>query len=118
MVAPQARQGCRPVGFPGDVREDLHQDDIMNAPSIEQTKTIYRAAIDASASDGEGEAWWREVQEEVVRLLAARTVGDAAAVIDWWHIDWAMVNDTPRAAAKRLREAARPVLGEIARVKR
>ena len=84
----------------------------MAALTIEQTKAIYRSAIDAKAADGEREAWWREVQAEVAEVLAARTLGDAAAVIAWWHSDWSMVSDTSRAAAKRLREAAGTILRE------
>jgi len=79
----------------------------MTTLSIDQAKAIYRAAIDSRVSDGEGDAWWRDVHEEVALVLAARTISEAAAVINWWHNDWTMVNDTARAAAKRLREAAR-----------
>jgi len=78
----------------------------MITSTIEHTKTIYRAAIDAGARDDEGEAWWREVQDEVSEVLAARTTSEAAAVITWWHNDWTMINDSAYAAAKRLREAA------------
>lgn len=81
----------------------------MIISTFEHTKVIYRAAIDAAARDDEGEAWWQEVQGEVSKVLAARTISDAAAVIDWWHHDWSMVNDSAQAAAKRLREAAKNV---------
>ena len=87
----------------------------MDALTIERTKAIYRSAIDARAADGEGEAWWSEVQAEVAEVLAARTLCDAAAVIAWWHSDWSMVGDTSRAAAKRLREAARTIKREAAK---
>ena len=80
----------------------------MSTLTIERAKAIYRSAIDARATDAEGAAWWGEVQDEVSRVLAARTLSEAAAVIDWWHNDWSMVNDTARSAAKRLRRAAAP----------
>lgn len=74
---------------------------------LESVKLIYLHAIDARASDGEGEAWWSEVADEVRGVLAARTLSDAAALIEWWHHYWPMVDDTPRCAAKRIREAGR-----------
>lgn len=77
------------------------------AVSIDQAKMVYRSAIDARASDAEGDAWWQEVQHEVSSVLSARTLSDAACVIAWWHHDWSCVGDTPRAAAKRLRDAGR-----------
>ncbi|WP_186027445.1 hypothetical protein [Burkholderia gladioli] len=49
---------------------------------LDAAKAIYRAAIDARASA-------------------------AAAVIDWWHREWSSVNDSPSAAAARIRRAAR-----------
>lgn len=79
----------------------------MSHPDIDQTKAIYRSAIDATATDSAGEAWWGEVQAELASVLDARTLTDAATVIEWWHNDWTMVGDTPIAAAKRLRQAAR-----------
>lgn len=81
----------------------------MSNPDIDNTKAIYRSAVDATATDGEGEAWWQEVQAELASVLDARTLTDAAAVIEWWHNDWTMIGDTPRAAAKRLRQAARAI---------
>lgn len=68
-------------------------------------KAIYRQAIDPSASDGEGDAWWSEVGAELSGVLAARTLSEAAAIITWWHHDWSSVGDTARAAAKRIRSA-------------
>lgn len=70
-------------------------------------KAIYRQAIDARASDAEGASWWAEVVGEVCDVVAARSLTEAAAVIDCWHHDWEMVSDTSRNAAKRIRQAAR-----------
>ncbi|MGP8437764.1 hypothetical protein ACT2FY_38735 [Paraburkholderia fungorum] len=70
-------------------------------------KAIYRQAIDARASDAEGASWWAEVIGEVCDVVAARSLTEAAAVIDWWHHDWAAVSDTSRNAARRIRQAAR-----------
>lgn len=75
--------------------------------TLEQAKTIYRAAVDARASDGEGPAWWNEVHAELDQVLAASTAKDAAKVIDWWHNDWSVVGDTPKAVVRRIRSAAR-----------
>lgn len=79
----------------------------MQALTLDRTKTIYRAAVDEKASDAEGEAWWSEVHAELSQVLAARTVGEAARVIAWWHHDWSMVGDTAKAAAQRIRAADR-----------
>lgn len=75
--------------------------------TLDSAKAIYRQAIDSRASEAEGPAWWGEVADEVRDVVAARTMGEAAAVIDWWHHDWTVVSDTPRDAAKRIRDAAR-----------
>lgn len=75
--------------------------------SLDAAKAIYRHAVDPRASDGEGAAWWDEVADEVRDVVAARSVNEAAAVIEWWHHEWSAVSDTPHAAAKRIREAAR-----------
>lgn len=77
--------------------------------TLDTAKAIYRAAIDTQVSDVEGRAWWDEVADEMRDVIAARTLADAAALIEWWHPDWTEVSDTPRAAAKRIREAARSV---------
>ncbi|HHY6930524.1 hypothetical protein QZM43_32455 [Burkholderia orbicola] len=77
------------------------------AISIDEAKAIYRQAIDSQASDGEGAAWWDEVADEIRDVVAARTIGIAAELIAWWHRDWTSVNDTPRNAATRIRDAAR-----------
>ena len=79
----------------------------MQDLTLERTKAIYRAAVDAHASDAEGEAWWAAVQIELCQVLAARTASEAAQVIAWWHHDWSMVGDTATAAAQRIRTAAR-----------
>lgn len=75
--------------------------------TIDTAKAVYRKAIDPRASDGEGAAWWDEVADEVRDVIAARSLADAAAVIEWWHHDWTEVSDTSRDAARRIREAAR-----------
>lgn len=75
--------------------------------TLDAAKMIYRKAIYSQARDVEGPAWWDEVADEMRDVIAARTLGDAAALIEWWHHDWTEVSDTPRAAAKRIREAAR-----------
>ena len=75
--------------------------------TLSTIKAIYRNAIDPRASDCEGSAWWSEVADEVRNVIAARTLGEAAALIEWWHHDWTEVSDTPRNAAKRIREASR-----------
>lgn len=75
--------------------------------TLEATKTIYRAAVDAQALDIESDAWWAAVHAEVSQVLAARTAGEAAQVIAWWHHDWSIVGDTAKAAAQRIRAAAR-----------
>lgn len=74
-----------------------------------QAKAIYRQAIDATARDSEGAAWWSAVRAEIGRVVAARSTADAAQVIAWWHHDWSTVGDSPKAAAKRIRLAARAV---------
>jgi hypothetical protein len=70
-------------------------------------KAIYSKAIDPCASDAEGAAWWDEVADEVRDVIAARSLSEAATVIDWWHHDWTEVSDTARDAFKRIREAGR-----------
>ncbi|MGF6637273.1 hypothetical protein [Paraburkholderia sp. MM6662-R1] len=75
--------------------------------TLDTAKTIYRNAIDPRTSDGEGAAWWDEVADEVCAVIAARSLREAAAVIEWWHHDWTEVSDAPRDAAKRIREAGR-----------
>ncbi|WP_186258928.1 hypothetical protein [Burkholderia gladioli] len=74
---------------------------------LDAAKAIYRAAIDARASDGEGDDWWSGVADELADVIVAPTASAAAAVIDWWHREWSSVNDSPSAAAARIRRAAR-----------
>lgn len=50
----------------------------MNALTLDRAKAIYRAAVDVKASDAEGAAWWAAVHDELVQVLAARSVIDAA----------------------------------------
>ena len=75
--------------------------------ALVHAKAVYRAAVDARASDSEGEAWWSDVHAELREVVAARTAGEAAKVIAWWHHDWQLVDDTPKAVALRIRAAAR-----------
>lgn len=82
-----------------------------NAAYLDAAKTIYRAAIDPRALDGEGDAWWSPVADELAEVIAAPTAGQAAEVVAWWDRDWTSVNDTPRAAAARIRRAARAQSG-------
>lgn len=78
----------------------------MTAPlQLEIAKAIYRQAIDPRAGDGEGAGWWSEVSIELVEVLTAATLHQAAAVIQWWHHDWSTVGDTAEAAAMRIRAA-------------
>lgn len=83
-------------------------DATAHPPRLEELKRIYRAAIDARASDREGRAWWREVAVELEAVIAAPDARAAAALIAWWHADWRQVGDTPQQAARRIRRAARP----------
>lgn len=75
--------------------------------SLDTVKSIYRRAIDDKVSDGEGSVWWADVAAEVIAVIQADGVAAAAKVIEWWHHDWSQVGDTAKAAAKRIRCAAR-----------
>lgn len=77
--------------------------------TIDQVKLVYRAAIDARACDEEGADWWEEVARHVHEVCASKSLKGAAAVIDWWHHDWSTVGDSARAAAQRIRQAARSI---------
>ncbi|CAN7649244.1 hypothetical protein LJR129_005061 [Acidovorax sp. LjRoot129] len=77
--------------------------------SIDQAKQVYRAAIDAKVSDAEGDDWWMAVTKEVRDVCASRSVKAGAAVIEWWHHDWSAVGDTSKAAAQRIRQAAKNI---------
>lgn len=79
----------------------------MRAVSNSIVRSHYRQAIDSRAGDGEGAAWWDEVADEIRDVVAARTISIAADLIAWWHHDWTCINDTPRRAATRIRDAAR-----------
>lgn len=79
----------------------------MHALTEAQAKAIYRQAIDATARDDEGAAWWSDVQAEIGQVVASRTIAAGGKVIEWWHHDWAAVGDSPKAAARRIREATR-----------
>lgn len=75
--------------------------------TLDRAKAIYRAAVDPKASDAEGDAWWGAVHVEMIQVLAARTLPEAAQIIAWWHYDWSMVGDSAKAAAQRIRAADR-----------
>lgn len=79
----------------------------MDVLTIERAQRLYRSAIDARATDAEGVNWWEEVRAELERVLAARSVREAATVIAWWHADWSFVGDSPMDAARRIRAAAK-----------
>lgn len=46
--------------------------------TMDRARQIYRAAIDSTAVDAEGEAWWAAVFQEIEQVLAARTLKQAA----------------------------------------
>ncbi|MDO3615382.1 hypothetical protein Q3O97_05950 [Ralstonia pseudosolanacearum] len=75
--------------------------------SLDAVKVIYRRAIDEKVGDGEGADWWAAVAEEIIAVIRAKSITAAAEVIDWWHNDWGQVGDTAKAAAQRIRSAAR-----------
>ena len=77
--------------------------------TLDKAKRVYRTAIDATASDAEGADWWIEVASEVRQVCAATSVKAAAAVIAWWHHDWSAVGDSAKAAAQRIRQAAKNI---------
>lgn len=81
----------------------------MGELTDDQVRQVYRQAIEP-VEGSEDAAWWIEVVAEIRQVIAARTVGVGAAVINWWHHDWSMVDDTPVAAAKRIRDAAKALL--------
>ncbi|KVF30409.1 hypothetical protein [Burkholderia vietnamiensis] len=70
--------------------------------TLDTAKAVYRKAIDSRAGDGEGAAWWDEIADEVRDVIAARSLAEAAAMIEWWHRDWIVLSE-PRGAAKRTR---------------
>ncbi|CAG9169935.1 hypothetical protein [Cupriavidus pinatubonensis] len=78
----------------------------MNIP-LDTAKAIYRRAIDAKATEGEGAAWWEDVATEMAAVIGAESTAAAAAIISWWHHDWGQVGDTAKAAASRIRRAGR-----------
>lgn len=81
----------------------------MQALNLDLAKAIYRNAVDTAASDSEGTDWWAEVRAELERVVSARTQAEAAQGIAWWHSDWEWhaVGDSAKAAAQRIRAAAR-----------
>ena len=81
--------------------------------SSDVLKTVYRQAIDPRASDREPTVWWDAVAQEMREVVLAGTDREAAAVIEWWHNDWASVSDTPVAAARRIRHTARQMMSRV-----
>lgn len=78
--------------------------------TIDQAKSVYRAAIDSGASDCAGADWWSAVVCEVRQVCTASSLKAAASVIEWWHHDWSMVGDTAKDAASRIRAQAKKLL--------
>lgn len=78
--------------------------------TIDEAKRVYRAAIDATASDGEGADWWLQVTSEMRKVCSAVSVKEAASVIEWWHHDWSAVGDSAKDSAGRIRQAAKNLL--------
>lgn len=80
--------------------------------NIDQVMQIYRKAVDPTATAAEGLDWWREVQAEVVAVIAAPTKAAAATIIAWWksEYEWAQCSDSPTRAAGRIRQVAKTVL--------
>ncbi|RZT35446.1 hypothetical protein [Cupriavidus agavae] len=79
--------------------------------TLEQVKQIYREAMDPLAKDAEGSDWWASVFANVTGVVRAKSLIDAAEVIQWWHSDWEwnQVADSPLEAAQRIRDAAHAV---------
>lgn len=75
--------------------------------TINEGKASSRAAVDAAPRDREGDGWWLAVASEVSAVKSAEFVATAGQVIAWWHHGWSAVGDSPRAAAGRIRRAAR-----------
>ena len=50
--------------------------------SLDTAKAIYLRAVDPRASDSEGAAWWDDVANEVRDVIAARSLNDAALVLE------------------------------------
>ncbi|SPK77564.1 conserved protein of unknown function (plasmid) [Cupriavidus taiwanensis] len=82
---------------------------------LEAAKAIYRHAIDPRASDGEGEAWWAAVTDEVNQVVSAMDAATAEAVIAWWHHDWSQVagNQALRQQASVAPRVRRGIDGKI-----
>jgi hypothetical protein len=75
---------------------------------IDQVMTIYRDAVDQTATSAEGRDWWREVQAEIEAVVAAPTEAAAVAIIAWWksEYEWVQVGDSPARVAGRIRQVA------------
>ncbi len=77
----------------------------MASLTLDQTKAVYRQAVDAGVRDSEGADWWTNVHRELQAVAEAPNLASAEDVIRWWHHDWSMVGDTARDAARRIRKA-------------
>lgn len=77
-----------------------------------QVMTIYRSAVDQTATAAEGRDWWREVQAEIEAVVAAPTKAAAAAIIARWksEYEWVQCGDSAARAAGRIRQVAKTVL--------
>lgn len=88
---------------------DAHKKESRMDLALDRVKEIYRHAIDPNASATEGVDWWTAVSTEANAVIRARSAKAAASIIDWWHPEWEweQLGDDARAAATRIRNAAR-----------
>lgn len=79
--------------------------------TLDQVRTIYRQAIDPKAKDAEGSDWWDSVSANVLDVTTAPTIAEAAKAIEWWRSawEWKQFGDSAKAAARRIRQAARSI---------
>lgn len=70
---------------PGKARPITRQTNRENgAMNFNQVMTIYRNAVDQTATTAESSDWWREVQAEIEAVITAPTKTAAGAIIAWW----------------------------------
>lgn len=62
---------------------------------FDAAKAVYRRAIDATASDGEGKVWWAGETDEIAQVVEAEC-DQAGAVIIAWGITTGLRSVTPR----------------------
>ena len=82
----------------------------MKTIKLASIKKIYRLAIDPDVDFHDSSVWWEEVASQITKVIIAPSDLAAAEVITWWHPDWTKINDSPLAAATRLRQAGTKVL--------